>query len=260
MSIAARLWQTARAVRLTLLLVALVLGGCVTTTESEYGRADKTAEVKSRVDAANAYLQRGNTEQAIVHLRRALELDPTDAAIHATLAQVFWRTGEYEMSEDHFKRALSYDPKYSRGRNNYAAFLYERGRYAEAVEQLQAVVADTLYDGRSAAFLNLGKAFQKIGRDADAEEAFKRSARMDTTQWQAVYELADASFKRGDYVAASRYYEQFRRYVPSQAAQSLWLGIQIARVEGDKDAEASYALQLKSRFPNSSEYQQYLNR
>ncbi|NNG13883.1 MAG: type IV pilus biogenesis/stability protein PilW, partial [Gammaproteobacteria bacterium] len=35
--------------------------------------------------------------------------------------------------------------------------------------------------------------------------------------------------------------------------QGLWLGIQIERKMGDKDAVASYALSLRKQFPDSEE-------
>lgn len=247
-----------RVVVLAVLVSAVgMLGGCVTTTESAYGRADKDQEVQRRVDAAAQYLQQGNTERAVEHLRRALELDPNDATIHSTLGQVFWQTGEYELAEEHFRRALSVDPKFSRGRNNYAAFLYDRGRYEEAARQLEIVVEDTLYDARASAFLNLGKSLQKLGQTREAEEAYTRAVKMDMRQWPAMLELAEINFARQDYAVAQRYYDGFRRNAPAQSPRSLMLGIRLARIAGDKDAEASYALQLKSLYPTSDENLEY---
>ena len=46
--------------------------------------------------------------------------------------------------------------------------------------------------------------------------------------------------------------------VRQQSARGLLLGIRIAQARGDADAEASYALALSSRFPNSDEYGAYL--
>jgi type IV pilus assembly protein PilF len=242
-----------------LALCLLALPGCVTTVTGKKFTADKSQEIERRVEAANAYLNKGDTEKAIGHLRRALELDPDSATIHAALAQVFWRTGEYELSEEHFRRALSIDGKLSRGRNNYAAFLYERGRYAEAAKQLEQVVEDTLYESRAAAFVNLGKAYLKIDRATDAEQAFDRAVKMDRRQWAALLELTEMNMAKGDLPRAGRYYNQFRQTAPRQSPRSLWLGIRLARDGGNKDAEASYALQLKSLYPDSSEYREYLS-
>ena len=110
-----------------LVLAALVaVTGCVTTTEGGF-KADRKEEVARRVDAATQYLEKGNTEQAIVHLRRALEIDPRSAPVNETLARVFAQSGEYELADQHFRAAIEAEPGFSRARNNYAAFLYGRG-------------------------------------------------------------------------------------------------------------------------------------
>lgn len=238
------------------LVLALLAQGCVTTTNSTF-KADKQAEVASRVKAATDYLNQGNPEKAIVHLKRALELDPDSAPVHDTLAQVFWKSGEYELAEEHFRKAIGYDPQFSRARNNYAAFLYERGDTRGAVRELEHVVTDTLYESRAAAFANLGRAYQKLGETAKAEEALSRAVKMDRRQWPAMLELAQISYDRGDYAPATRYYEQFRRLAPRQTPRSLVLGIRLARLAGDRDAEASYSLQLKSMYPDSVEYREF---
>ena len=238
------------------LVLALLVQGCVTTTNSTF-KADKQAEVASRVKAATDYLNQGNTEKAIVHLKRALELDPNSAPVHDTLAQVFWKTGEYELAQEHFRKAVASDPKFSRARNNYAAFLYERGDTRGAIRELEQVVADTLYESRGAAFANLGRAYQKVGETAKAEEALSRAVKMDRRQWPAMLELAVINYDRGDHEPAARYYEQFRRLAPRQTPRSLLLGIRLARLAGDRDAEASYSLQLKSMYPDSAEYREF---
>ncbi|MCG3170630.1 MAG: Lipopolysaccharide assembly protein B [Pseudomonadales bacterium] len=241
-----------------LLMAALLLSACTTTTITGSSfKADKEAEIQRRVEAATAYLEKGNTEQAVVHLRRALELDPRSAPVHDTLAQVFWRTGEYELAEDHFHRAIGADPKFSRARNNYAAFLYERGDTRAAIRELEQVVADTLYESRASAFANLGRAYNKVGDTARAEEVLQRAIKMDRRQWAALLELAAIEHARGQHVAATRHYERFRSLAPRQSPRSLLLGIGLARVTGDRDAEASYALQLRNLYPESAEYREY---
>jgi type IV pilus assembly protein PilF len=37
------------------------------------------------------------------------------------------------------------------------------------------------------------------------------------------------------------------------SAEVLWLGLRVERQLGDRNAEASYALQLRNRFPDSAE-------
>ncbi|HBF06601.1 MAG TPA: type IV pilus biogenesis/stability protein PilW, partial [Gammaproteobacteria bacterium] len=56
---------------------------------------------------------------------------------------------------------------------------------------------------------------------------------------------------------AARYlreYSSIARHTP----RSLWLGIQIERVNGDADAMASYVLALRNLYPKSPEYRRYM--
>jgi len=42
------------------------------------------------------------------------------------------------------------------------------------------------------------------------------------------------------------------------SAEAIWLGLRIERKLGNKVAEGSYASQLRSRYPSSPEYQEFL--
>lgn len=247
-----------RALASLLCLLLLVLGpvSCVTTKKGGFS-ADRQKEISQRVDAATQYLAKGNTEQAIVHLRRALELDPDAAPVHETLARVFVQTGEYELADQHFRRAIQSDPAFTRARNNYAAFLYQRGDLDGAIRQLEIVTADTLYEKRSDAFTNLGRAYARRGELDKASEMLGRALKMDRRQAPAMLELADIHLKREQYPQAQQAYAMFRQAGLKPTPRSLLLGIRIARATGDRDAEASYALQLKGLFPKSEEYRAY---
>ena len=51
---------------------------------------------------------------------------------------VYQSTGENALAEAQFQAALQVDPTLSRARNNYAAFLYSQGRFAEAEREFEA--------------------------------------------------------------------------------------------------------------------------
>ena len=44
------------------------------------------------------------------------------------------------------------------------------------------------------------------------------------------------------------------------SAEALWLAVNVERRLGDREAEASYGLQLRRNYPNSPETQALLNR
>jgi type IV pilus assembly protein PilF len=64
--------------------------------------------------------------------------------------------------------------------------------------------------------------------------------------------MADLSYARGDYGEAKNYLNRLTQSAAS-TAETLWLGVRVERRVGDRNSEASYALQLRNKFPNSSE-------
>src|SRR5690606_28884222 len=154
----------------------------------------------------------------------------------------------------HFRRAIALDSSSSRARNNYAAFLYDRKRYAEAETELERVAGDMLYERRPDAFVNLGRVRLQLGKYAAAQDALERAALMDRDTASLVsFEFAALHFRLGDYATARRYYGASRKAASSQSAASLSWGIRLAAELGAHDAVASYALALKRLYPQSEE-------
>jgi type IV pilus assembly protein PilF len=241
-------------------IAALLMSACVTTQTGGFeDKKDPKKAVEYSVQAARNYIQEGNWEAAKRHLKTALSIDSHSAEANEALALVFWRTGEYEQADKHFRTAADYasDNEGSRIRNNYAAFLYDRKRYADAETQLEKVAEDLLYDGRRDAFLNLGKVRIKLKKYTAAKDVLERAILMDRGNPMVMFPLAEVYVELGDYAKAQVFYDAYRKQNPAPSAASLWLGIRLAEHAGDKDAAASYALALKNLFPLSEEYLAY---
>jgi type IV pilus assembly protein PilF len=242
----------------SLSLVLLAVAGCVTHTERVFTQPPSPEKaLKQRVELARQYIGDGNWEYAKRNLKQAANIDPQNAEVHEAFALVYQATGEYELAEEHFERAIRLDSAFSRARNNYAAFLYSRKRYAEAEEQLEHVVKDPLYTARTQAFVNLGLCRLQLQKEEDAEQAFRRALAMDRSNSVALLESAILRYDAGDYAQAEKYYGIYRTAVRQQSARGLWLGIRLAREEGDRNAEGSYAMALRNLYPGSAEFQAY---
>ena len=244
---------------LAALLVVVMLSGCVkTVSKGKYSEEFTEQQVlNQRLQAARSYIAQGNWEDAKRHLKEAAKISKNNPEVFETLAVVMQNTGEFELAEDNFKRALRIDPKYSRGRNNYAAFLYQQERYDEACQQLEKLVEDVLYEKRENAFINLGRCYVETLKLDKAKSAFERALLMDRKNPVIAFELADIHYKLRDYQTAQSYYEAYRKAVRQQSPRALWLGIKLARYRGDRNAEASFGLVLKNLYPESKEYAMY---
>jgi len=240
------------------LLVALLLSGCVTESESVFTEdASPERALEQRLTLARQYIGRGNYEDAKRNLSAAVAIDARNAEVHEAFALVYQSTGEFELAEESYERAIGYRRDFSRARNNYAAFLYGQQRYAEAEAQLERVVRDTLYEARAQAFLNLGLCRLQLFKPTAAEEAFLRVLAMQDRNPIALLEVAQLRFEAGDTRNASIYYAKYRNVVRQQSARGLWFGIRLARATGDRDAEGSFALALRNLYPQSAEFEAF---
>ena len=67
----------------------------------------------------------------------------------------------------------------------------------------------------------------------------------------AAYQLAEIHFNRGEVALAKNTVQNTLLINPS--VEALWLGYKIERSLGGKDAQASYALQLRKQYPGSEQ-------
>ncbi|WP_051234918.1 type IV pilus biogenesis/stability protein PilW [Marinimicrobium agarilyticum] len=237
-----------------LAVFCLGLFGCVTQTTG--GDIDREAALETHYKLALAYLDNRNRDSARHHIQKIFELNDDSAKGFAAQAVLFQLEGEVELAETRFKRALKEDPNFSQARNNYAAFLYQQGRYEDAFEQFAIVSRDLNYDNRARALLSLGRAALELGRDERAKAAFEHAYNLDPKMAAVLVELAAISFQEQEYSKTKEYLDQYSQ-IARQSARTLLLGIKIERIFGNKDKEASYANALKNRFPYSDEYLEY---
>lgn len=243
-----------------MLLAASVLAGCVTTGNVDPMKTDKGRDAArdAYVQLAIGYLQQGQTERAKVPLRQALELDDKDADAHAALALVFQIEMEPKLADSHFRKALAERRGDARLLNNYGSFLFEQGRYQEAMERYTEAAQDTLYPERSRVFENLGLTALQLKLREEAKTYFQRSLRLNSRQPRALMEMAQLSYEDKQYVPARGYYDSYVALAPHDA-RSLLLGVRLAKIFEERDNAASLALQLKRLYPGTPEYQQFLS-
>lgn len=200
----------------------------------------------------NGYLAQGNLELSKLKFEKALEQNPDLPEAHSGYALLMSRLGETRKAQSHFKRALKLDPYSSTTLNNYGIFLCGQNRIKDAEEQFMAALKDPLYKTPEYAFTNAGRCSMKIPDYDRAESYFGKALQTNPRFPDALYEMANLNFIRKKYHLANSYMKKFDQY-GTHTAGSLWLAIRLSRIAGDKNAEASYALRLKNRFPDSEE-------
>jgi type IV pilus assembly protein PilF len=195
--------------QVAILTGALWLSGCASQAERVGGDASVAAEAYTQLGVA--YLERDNLPRATAALDRALELAPADPEALQAMAIVYQHQGEHGLAEEAFQRALRADSGFTRARNNYAAFLYDRGRTREACEQLEQASQDTQYANRAQLFANLGQCQREMGDMAAARESLERAQILAPRQPRSYFTLAELEFSQGNFERAQQQLETFIR-------------------------------------------------
>jgi type IV pilus assembly protein PilF len=239
-------------------LVALGVTGCTTQPLGEPTHGQTSARL--RTELAAEYYARAQFGVALDELRKALLADAGYAPAYDVRALVHMALREDKEAEEDFTTSLRLDNLSSETHNNYGWFLCQRGRERDSVKQFLAALKNPLYTTPEKAFLNAGICSRKAGEVNDAEEFLKKALLVHPEMPEALSELAELYFAKGDYVVAKSAFTSFLRAAGDNVtAGDLWLGIRIERKLGDKNAQESYSVQLHNRFPDSHEYQLMLN-
>ncbi len=244
---------------LSFVLASVLLLGCV--SEQVAGKEKKAPQDKSKslelhIQMALGYVEKGNRESARHHLTKAFEIDGDSAAATNAMAMVYQMEGELPLAEENFKLAIKRDKKLTVAHNNYGIFLFNQKRYQEAFAQFELAAADLGYVNRSQALTNVGRAALKLNNKARAQSAFEHACILDRKNADAFLELADINLQNQEYADGKKNLDMFV-FLANHTPRSLMLGIQLEKVFGNKDKEASLALILKNNFPYSKEYLEY---
>ena len=90
-------------------------------------------------------------------------------------------------------------------------------------------------------------------KDIESAEAhFRAALQINPRIAAALFQMATISYDLERHLPARAYLQRYLE-IGAHTPQSLWLGIRIERVLGDKDALASYALQLEKEHPDTEE-------
>jgi len=218
---------------------------------------DIHTRAKLHTELGSLYFQNGNLIIALEELTIAISIDPNYAQAYSTRGLVLFHIKEFESAEKDFQRALSLDEKDPEISNNYGWFLCQTGKVKESITHFQRAIKNPLYQTPEIAVLNAGSCYIKLGDLDSAEEYIRRSLRFTPENPQALYQLANISYKRGNYDAAKEHLKNVIR-LSDPSAEVLWLSLRVERRLGDSISEGSFTSQLRRKYPDSPEYQEFL--
>ncbi len=153
--------------------------------------------------------------------------------------------GRPEDAYAHFQAAAEINPRDPMSRSNLGAYLQERGRLDEAIEQHKRVIRLTSDPGLLAAtYANLGSAYRTLGADEKARENYEHALRLNSNQPNAFLGLGQLLEKQNKLAEAINNYSRAVELHPTDRG-FLFLGHALERAGRRAEALAAYRQALK---------------
>jgi type IV pilus assembly protein PilF len=236
---------------LTMLATVLFSASCVNQQQQEKENENLKSRARAHTDLGAVYYQQKQLEIALEEFNNAVKIDPSFASAYNGLGLVNAELGKDDVADASFRKAIQLEPTNSEAHNNYGSFLCGRNRIDESIVEFLAAVKNPLYATPAMAYTNAAICSMRKKNMSGAEQYLQKALQIDPLSQTAAYQLASLQFKRNDADAAKKTLQNVMLSRPGP--EVLWLGIQIERVLGGKDAEASYALQLRRQYPDSEQ-------
>lgn len=206
-----------------------------------------------RLQLGISYLQQNQLATALKELNNAIAIDSDMTDAYSVRALVYMQMHEDNLAEQDFLKVMKMTPHNPDNMNNYAWFLCLNGRETQAMTMFDQVIKDRAYTQPVKALNNAGLCSLKMKNDTLAEDYFSQSLRFDPNNPTTNLNLARLSYKKQNWTLAQFYINRLIK-AESYTPEVLWLGIRISHKLNDPMAKSSLAVQLRRRFPESTEY------
>jgi len=236
---------------LTVLAVCLFAAGCANQQQQEKDTENLKSRARAHTDLGAVYFQQKQLEIALEEFNTAVKIDPSFSSAYNGLGLVNAELGKDDVADANFRKSIQLEPLNSEAHNNYGSFLCARNRVDESITEFLAALKNPLYATPAMAYTNAAICSMRKKNMAGAENYLQQALQIEPLSQVAAYQLASLQFKRNDAMAARKTLQNAMLSRPGP--EVLWLGIQVERVLGGKDAEASYALQLRRQYPDSEQ-------
>jgi tetratricopeptide (TPR) repeat protein len=171
---------------------------------------------RKEFEKATAAQQKGLSEEAIAHLRKAIAISPVFVMAYNDLGVQLLAQGKLDEAAEPLNKAVSLDPKAFNPALNYGIVLVYLHRFAEANESLSRAL--TMQSNSAAAHLYLGLAQKGMGSNEQAADQWKLAYETGGVEYAvALFYLGQNYRDQGDKSLALQYLEKYLSVVPNAA-------------------------------------------
>ncbi len=166
------------------------------------------------------YLYRGQFDQAILLLERALQNDPFSAETMINMGTAYMQKGQLEKAEDLLLTALQINPDHFTTQSNLGLLYLLWARYDQAAEHLERALE--IMPDSAGTRNNLGVSLLRLGRFAEARAQFERLAGQTPDKAQPFFNNAIAFALEQQYPEALAWIRQaVGKCAPQEAQRNL---------------------------------------
>jgi len=128
---------------------------------------------KAQYNLGAALREKGQVDEAIIHLQRAVDIQPHYVEARNSLARALGQKGEWDGAMENLERSLAIDPDQAEAHNNLANVLWQKGRLRDAAAEYQKALA--LHPDYAAAHFNLGEVLREADEPREAIAHYRRA-------------------------------------------------------------------------------------
>jgi len=162
----------------------------------------------------------GRLEEALRHLRRALQLDPLSPIVHTAAGGCLYRMRRYDESAETLRGTLQSNPAFGHAHWSLGRVLLEQGRHDEALKRFED--AARIMGQIPAALAELGYCYARIGRRDEAHCTIQELQRLTERTWVSPLSAALVYAGLGEEDAAMQFLEEA---LQKRIRQLIWVNV-----------------------------------
>jgi tetratricopeptide (TPR) repeat protein len=166
-----------------------------------------------------ALARKGQYDEALAELHRALELDPKDGEAYALRGSIHILKGNFDQAVADFNKALEINPRQARAHYNRGLAFYHLKKYDQVVADLTKAIELSPKDAE--AFQNRGLAYKELGRPEQAIDDFNMAIILKPELADAYFNKAVTCDQAGRREEAQEAYEAFLKKAPPEARERI---------------------------------------
>jgi type IV pilus assembly protein PilF len=257
-----------------LVIVGLLLGSlmaCATPYASSQFNELTPVELNAtqeraqrRLVLALAYFEQGQNDVALQEVRAALKIDPQNASAYNLLGLIHQRNHAPALAQQSFETSAYWAKQTASSvdladaQHNLGWLLCEQTQYPKAQAQFEQALSQTHYRQQSKTLMASGICHLRAGQADAARQSWQQSLANDPRNALVRYQLALLEWQTQPSVANTLLAPLHAQQLGS--AESLWLGVRVARALNNPLDMQQLGQQLLQRYPESLQAQAWIQR